>query len=71
MTAPEHAAEVHGATDTVRVLFSASYLRDALGTLDGDTVTMQLATPTRPVVLTGADWCVYRHLLMPVRPPQS
>ncbi|WP_406692804.1 DNA polymerase III subunit beta [Saccharopolyspora sp. ID03-671] len=70
-TAPEHPAEVDGATETVRVLFSASYLRDALNTLDGDTFTMQLATATRPVVFTATDAPGYRHLLMPVRPSES
>lgn len=71
VTAPDHPAEVDGATDTVRVLFAASYLRDALNTLDGDTLTMQLATVTRPVLFTATDAPWYRHLLMPVRPSES
>ncbi|MBA0127282.1 DNA polymerase III subunit beta [Haloechinothrix sp. YIM 98757] len=71
VTAPAHPAEVDGLSEPVRVLFTASYLRDALNTLDGDTVTVQLASPTRPVLLTGTDPDTYRHLLMPVRPPRS
>lgn len=71
ITAPAHPAEVNGADAPMRVLFSAPYLRDALNAIDGDTVLFQLATPTRPVLLTGADGQAYRHLLMPVRPPKS
>ncbi|GAA4884511.1 DNA polymerase III subunit beta [Pseudonocardia sp. C8] len=71
VAAPAHPAEVDGSGEPMRVLFSAPYLRDALNALDGDTVLFQLATPTRPVLLTGADGQEYRHLLMPVRPPKS
>ena len=71
VTAPDHPAEVNGATDTVRVLFTASYLRDAVNSLDGDTLTLHLATVTRPVVFTAADAPGYRHLVMPVRPSKS
>lgn len=69
VTAPTYPAEVDGTHDIVRVLFCAQYLRDALTTLDGDTVTVHIASPTRPVLLTGTDRCAYRHLLMPLRPP--
>ena len=71
VTAPAHPAEVGGTRERLRVFFAASYLRDALNALHGDIVTLQLATPTRPVVFTGADGDHYRHLLMPVRPPKS
>lgn len=69
VTAPSYPAEVDGTHDIVRVLFCAQYLRDALTTLDGDTVTVHIASPTRPVLLTGVDRCACRHLLMPLRPP--
>ncbi|GAA5121387.1 DNA polymerase III subunit beta [Haloechinothrix salitolerans] len=69
VTAPAYPAEVDGTHDIVRVLFRAQYLRDALTTLDGDTVTVDIASPTRPILLTGVDRCAYRHLLMPHRPP--
>lgn len=68
VTAPAYPAEVDGTHDIVRVLFRAQYLRDALSTLDGDTVTVHIASPTRPILLTGTDRCAYRHLLMPHRP---
>ena len=71
VTAPDHPAEVNGATDTVRVLFTASYLRDAVNSLDGDTLTLHLATVTLPVVFTAAHAPGYRHLVMPVRPSKS
>ncbi|WP_020501012.1 DNA polymerase III subunit beta [Sciscionella marina] len=71
VTAPAHPAVVGGAGEPMRVLFSAPYLRDALTVLDGDTVLFQLATPTHPVLLTGAGGHAYRHLLMPVRQPKS
>lgn len=69
VTAPRHPAEVDGTHDTVRILFCAQYLHDALNTFDSDTVTVHIASPTRPVLLTGTDRCAYRHLLMPLRPP--
>ncbi|WP_263247260.1 DNA polymerase III subunit beta [Saccharopolyspora rosea] len=71
VTAPDHPAEVDGATDTVRVLFTASYLCDAVNSLDGDTLALHLATVTRPVVFTAAHAPGYRHLVMPVRPSKS
>lgn len=71
VTAPEHPAEVGGASDTVRLLFSASYLCDALNTLDGDMLTMKLETAARPVVFTSANPPGYRHLVMPIRPSES
>lgn len=71
VTAPEHPAQVDGATDTLRVLFRASHLRDALHTLDGDTVRLQLATATYPVVFTSPEEPGYRHLVMPIRARRS
>ncbi|MFC6866996.1 hypothetical protein [Haloechinothrix salitolerans] len=70
VSAPAHAAEVRGAAEPMNVLFNAAYLRDALNTIAGETVTIQLATPTRAVVFTGANEDAYRHLLMLVRSPQ-
>jgi DNA polymerase-3 subunit beta len=71
VTAPAHPAKVDGASEPMRVLFAAPYLRDALSAIDGDIVLFQLAAPTRPVLLTGTDGPTYRHLLMPARPPTS
>ncbi|QGK70303.1 DNA polymerase III subunit beta [Allosaccharopolyspora coralli] len=68
VTAPEHPAEVGGVAESVRVLFGARYLRDALSSLAGDTVTLRLDSPNRPVVFTATDTPGYRHLIMPVRP---
>lgn len=71
VTAPPHAGEINGLTEPLRVLFVASELRDALNTLNGDTATLQLDTPTRPLLLAGTDGDAYRHLLMPVRLPST
>lgn len=70
-TAPEHPAEVDGIGAPMRALFSAPYLHDALTAIDGNTVLFQLATPTRPMLLTGSNGQAYRHLVMPLRPPRS
>lgn len=69
-TAPTHPAEVSGAREPMRVLFTAPYLRDALNAIDGGTLCLQLAGPTRPAMITGSHEHAYRHLLMPVRAPR-
>jgi DNA polymerase-3 subunit beta len=77
VTAPEQPATVDGITDAQRFWFSPAYFADALTSFTGDTITLHTqASTVRPVLLTDdadglADSAAFRHLIMPVRPPQK
>ncbi len=63
--------------DSVRFVFNAAYLRDAVATISGDTVVFTAQTDlTKPVMLTppadiGSSNPPYRHLIMPIRLHES
>ncbi|MCW2949075.1 MAG: Beta sliding clamp [Thermoleophilia bacterium] len=49
--------------------FNADYLRDGIGALDDDTLTLKLISPLRPGLLASEDGEL-RYLIMPVRLPE-
>lgn len=56
--------------ERVETAFNPNFLLDALLALSGDTVRIQLAGPSRAVLLTAPDDDTYQHVLMPVKVAQ-
>ena len=77
VAAPQQPATVDGITDTEAFWFTPAYLVDALTSFTGEMVTLHTQTTvTRPVLLTDTpdgitDRAAFRHVIMPVRPPQD
>jgi len=67
ITAPALPADVDGETETWTTGANPAYLLDAIASMTADQVTLHLADPARPMVLTDAGDTTYRHVLMPVR----
>lgn len=66
-TAPALSADVDTANDWLGGI-NPTYLIEALTHLHGDTTTMHLGRPNKPLMLTGDD--TYRHVVMLMRLPQ-
>lgn len=71
VTAPQHRGTVRGVSEPAHLPFCASYVRDALSAVDGETVRLSWQGPTRPVLFGSSESPGYRHLLMPVRPARA
>ena len=67
ITAPALPADVDGETGVWATFADPAYLLDAIASMTADQVTLHLADPARPIVLTNAGDTDYRHLLMPIR----
>ncbi|KOX23830.1 DNA polymerase III subunit beta [Nocardiopsis sp. NRRL B-16309] len=73
--APQMPVKTHGIPvgGRLRFLFRAEFLEEALSSFTADTVTLHATAATKPVVFTDgdapADSADFRHLLMPIRPP--